>query len=287
MRTRGWTTAFRIGAAMIDRSPSIITPRRGIAVPGRDFDVSKIKREASYNSGGWNKRNYHLNFGVLPGGTSEIDPYIDFVVFHAPMTGANNAQVFTDVSQYNHSYSIINNGHLPGPSTQIANSVFGSGAYYSNNISWSVKTGFQIGAEYKFEGDFTWETWFRLDAAGDMYLWDWGQNNWPLIVNSSGLVKLYNGSFIVYGGDTPFVLGQWYWIQVIRTGANVVIGRDGSVYQTGTRAGTQFLSGVLIGNYNWIAPSANDGIVGGLQDMRMTNGIARPLSFPTALLPTV
>ncbi len=98
-------------------------------------------------------------------------------------------------------------------------------------------------------------------------------------------MELFQSSHIINTGSTPFSLSTWYFLQVVRDGANLVtVGRNGSSYVSGTRSGNlgKSTSIYTLGNFG----GATNSLPCYMQDFRVTAGVARALAVPTAAFPT-
>ncbi len=212
-------------------------------------------------------------------GAAPTDPDFASVSILLPLNGSNGGTSIPDVSTFAHSMSTDG-------TTNDAQYKWGGSSYLSNAVAQITCT---AGSEFSYTADFSIEVWVYFTAtSADQYLFDHGSNETVLIINpATGNVHLYHGASIINTGATPFSTGQWYFMQVVRSGSTITIGRDGSTYATATNSSTlgKSTGTFTVGSYAGGTASAY-GPVGHLQDFRITKGVARPIAVPTAAFPT-
>ena len=80
-------------------------------------------------------------------------------------------------------------------------------------------------------GNFTIETWVKFNSTARYYLMDTSLNGGSLIITpGTGYVEAYSGGPIINAGSTPFNLGQWYHIALVRSGSTFTVYRNGVSY---------------------------------------------------------
>jgi hypothetical protein len=178
----------------------------------------------------------------------------------------------------------------------------GTGDYLSlvNNIALDFKS-----------SDWTIEAWVYVSTRTLNYPSIISNNRGSFTTDSLSLTNSnsdnvsYNDKFTLAwgsGGFTSPSLGNayllvsnvtnsnntWYYLAVVRSGTSVKIYRDGSQVASATvSSGAVFnlgYNGTLIGGGNW--DGANSYFSGYIQDLRITKGVARTITTPTAAFPT-
>jgi hypothetical protein len=139
-------------------------------------------------------------------------------------------------------------------------------------------------------GDFTIEGWVYLSAISVAYgIISKGTATTGWSVNVTALNKLqFSYTASVLTGTTSLATGTWYYFAVVRSGSatgNLKIYLNGSVDATSGGAVTDNFNqtSILYVGADRIGTSALNGY---LQDVRMTKGVARTITTPTAAFPT-
>ena len=142
--------------------------------------------------------------------------------------------------------------------------------------------------------DFSIEMWIYATTSGTQrWLFDGriatpADGAYPAIYISSGNVLVYYVSAAArITGTTTISTGTWYFVQVIRTSGTT------KMYLNGTQEGSNYTDSTV-----YLNPGAARPIIGAatnlvqpftgyIQDLRVTNGYARPTTTPTAAFPTL
>jgi hypothetical protein len=126
-------------------------------------------------------------------------------------------------------------------------------------------------------GDFTVESWVYLTSisGADRYLFTTGNgvdNSLRLYLDSTGNVAVFTSNTLVLTSTNPLVVNTWTHVAVCRYNGTL------AVYINGVRNGTASYSTAINCNGNISVGSANNlsaSMIGYLDDMRVTKGIAR------------
>lgn len=216
------------------------------------------------------------------GGGGGGDPSFASVSALLHFNGSNGSTTFTDSGPGARTFTAFGNAQLStsGPKFGTASLLLdGSGDYLSSSAN----------AAYDFgTGDFTIEFWVNFTGTGTQYVMDYAAANTSVIAitPSSGAVWVYSqGSFAINAGSTTFATGTWYFIQLSRSGGTWTVFRDGSQYaqvtgQSSRTFGSSSLS-LLIGT----AGNGGSQLNAKLDEFRITKGVARSATFPTAAFP--
>jgi hypothetical protein len=144
-------------------------------------------------------------------------------------------------------------------------------------------------------GDFTWEGWVYFNTlASAQCLIGVGNSQDRTVLyfdSSTGLTyavarSAANQIVISQGSTSGWSTGIWYYFAVTRSGNNYTIYRNGTSIATGTSSYVQSdLSQPITAGYSdW--STSNLYFNGYLQDVRITKGVARTITTPTAAFPT-
>jgi hypothetical protein len=203
----------------------------------------------------------------------------------APVTAVNGTVLlanFTNAGIYNdsmqHSVSTVSGARVIALNAKYGTVITkfdGNGDYLTTPTT----------ARWNLPGDFTVEAWIYLNAAGVDYsiAGKWSASNYAWILQYMGAtgpyIRFYPGNSGALGTAMTFsitlVAGVWYLVAVTRVGSNVNCFVNGTqVGSTATNSNNlTSTSGVCAIGYN------PDGGVqyfnGYIQDLRITNGIAR------------
>lgn len=221
----------------------------------------------------------------------EGDPYFSSVVLLAPFSGADNSTSFTEYK---------NNLLTTTGTTKISTAVskFGSGSLLVGN-SPVVVSGSANNAEFAFAGAFTWElfAYFTSFTTAQTLLSksDTSQlsvtREFALTVNNSTTLSLYYGvrgsNQTVYNATVPAMpLNAWNHIAMTRDSSNLIKFFVNGVVSANTYTDSVPLSNTTntlkIGSFT----ETTNLITGRLEQVRLTNGVARNIVVPTAPYPT-
>lgn len=204
-------------------------------------------------------------FMLAPSRFENVDPFFSNVALLAPLNGANNSTIYNDYSQ----------NELP--ITRLVNSFISTSQSRFNGSSMSVDG--NLGGLYVQSnvliatGNWTFEAWiyptrtssynciFQNDAGGAeqlrLYVW-----NGALMVRHSGIDR-----FNIPGVN----INQWNHVALVRSGGVY------RAYLNGTRsAGSYSLAAATLNAFRIGADSFNNqGLLGFMQDVRITIGVAR------------
>jgi len=141
-------------------------------------------------------------------------------------------------------------------------------------------------------GDFTLECWIYATAASDSAIYEGrasgtGATGFTLTAFSSSVIRVFtNGTAIISSSGTTY-LNQWTYVAVVRASGTTTLYINGS--SVGTSAGMGNLTDttplVGAGRYTGLTTPSSF-FTGYIQDFRITKGIARTITTPTAAFPT-
>lgn len=236
-----------------------------------------------------NLRGVNVAGGMFAGDSTSSpssDPYFNSVTLLAQFQGTNESTLFVDSSQYNLSMSV--NSGTPIISTSQHTGTAVSSLYSSTATQSSISFDNSSGA-VNFTGDFTLEAYtYLLSVSGypTIIRANTGSGYMLLRANSGNYELDMNGTKIFAVGAATTNVGAWTHLAVCRTNSTVTL------YVNGVAAGTAAKSGTIGGTGGTACISWNAGNEwwnGYLQDVRVTNGVARYTSaftLPTTLFPT-
>jgi hypothetical protein len=140
-------------------------------------------------------------------------------------------------------------------------------------------------------GDFTIDGWFYLSAAGVAYgIVSKGAaaTGWSVNITSGNRIQFSYTAANLTGATTTLASGTWYYFAVVRSGSatgNLKIYINGSVEVTSSGAVTDNFNQTDI-LYVGASRTGTTALNGYIQDLRITKGIARTITTPTAAFPT-
>lgn len=217
----------------------------------------------------------------------QSDPFYNVVSLHLPMTGVNTATALTDFSPNPKPITAV--GNTTRSTTQYKWN--GSSLYFDGNgdyLSVPANTAWAFGT-----GDFTVEFWAyqtntdvwrisnRPEWTGQSGVW--GVNASP---TAFGLSEIVTGEPGVYAGGLSSVQNQWAHYAVTRSSGLVYLFRNG-VLLTSAVFATDF--NVSSNSLKIGTQAGSIGLQGYINDVRITNGVARytaSFTAPTVPLPT-
>lgn len=219
---------------------------------------------------------------IAAGTWPSADPYYSYVSLLLHCDGTNGSTTFTDNSQ--NALTVTASGATVTTTTPkygTGAALFTAGQYLS----------IASNALFAFTGDFTIEMWVRPDAiAQSMFIDRWAASNqeWILGMNSSGNPVFYWAPYATASpaitGSNTLSTGAYYFIQLVMRSGTATLYVDGS--SVGSRgsltASSNLGNNIRIGAYNG---GAGWDYAGCIDDVRVTNGIARTNNVPTAAFP--
>lgn len=210
------------------------------------------------------------------------DRYWDNVSILLHMNGSNGSTVFTDSSS--NALTVTANGNAQ---ISTAESKFGGASGYFNGTSDSLTfTDPALGA-----GDFTIEMWIKTNSSvqyAQLIGNETASAGYSLLINNNsatgGQVTLYiSGSLVVSTGTGDWSDDAWHHIALTRSGNSFAIYTDGSSNGTGSSsASMNGTSLCYVGRNNQNSPR---NLVSYMDDLRITKGVARTITVPTAAFP--
>lgn len=221
-----------------------------------------------------------INFAAAGGG----DPDFASVSLLLPMDGTDGSTSIPDLSNNGFTVSVGGNAQLDTAQSKWGGASLlldGSGDY----ISIPDNADFDFGT-----GDFTIEFWLRWNSLSNYQtIYDHGY------ISTGGLLiqtDYNNGRFMVYANGSVVLqessalgTGVWGFYQLIRSGTTMTLFRDG-VSRGSVSNSTNFGVAANLG----IGAQLSTGLYGfngWVQDFRVTKGIARSATVPTAAFPTL
>lgn len=210
------------------------------------------------------------------------DPYFANVSLLLHCDGSSGSTTFTDHSSAARTVLPQGNANI---NTTIAR--FGTGSCNLDGIGdyliVPASSAFDFGT-----ADFTIEFWVSFVGSSQQYIFDYSNVNTSVIsiTPSSGNVFVYSqGSFCINGGSTAFTTGIWYHIALVRSGGTWTIYRDGVLYQQATGQSSRTFGSSAYNLYCGIAGNGSLACQANLDDIRITKGVARTITLPTAPYP--
>ena len=215
-------------------------------------------------------------------GSTVGDVYFPNVKLLLPFDGSNGATSTTDSSNSTHSVTFAG-----GAQISTAESKFGGSSLYLNGDS-GTKLTISQSSDFDFgTGDFTIEFWIKTSLSNNdsqsRRVISFGDNNTnriQIFLSSDG-IDFYNISSVKVDGDIDVADGNWHHVAFTRSGTSLKGFVDGA--QSGSTAtnSTDFnnAAALTIGAY---ASTGLGRVVGYLEDLRITKGLARYTSAFTA-----
>ena len=215
-------------------------------------------------------------------GTTVGDVYFPKVKLLLPFDGSNAATTTNDESNSTHSVTFAG-----GAQISTAESKFGGSSLYLNGDS-GTKLTISQSSDFDFgTGDFTIEFWIKTSLSNNdsqsRRVISFGDNNATRIqifLSSDG-IDFYDISSVKVDGDIDVADGNWHHVAFTRSGTSLKGFVDG--VQSGSTAtnSTDYdnAAALTIGAY---ASTGLGRVVGYLEDLRSTKGLARYTSAFTA-----
>ena len=215
-------------------------------------------------------------------GTTVGDVYFPKVKLLLPFDGSNAATTTNDESNSTHSVTFAG-----GAQISTAESKFGGSSLYLNGES-VTKLSISQSSDFDFgTGDFTIEFWIKTSLSNNdsqsRRVISFGDNNATRIqifLSSDG-IDFYDISSVKVDGDIDVADGNWHHVAFTRSGTSLKGFVDG--VQSGSTAtnSTDYdnAAALTIGAY---ASTGLGRVVGYLEDLRITKGLARYTSAFTA-----
>lgn len=219
-------------------------------------------------------------YRFVPSGNT--DPYYSSVSALLHFDGTNGSTTFTDSGPLGLTFSANGNAQLSTSSPKFGTASLlldGNGDYASR----AANAAFDFGTS-----PFSIEFWVNFTGTGTQYCMDYATANTSIIAitPSSGVVWVYSqGSFCINAGATAFSTGTWYFIQLIRSGGTWTIYRDGVQYAQATGQSSRTFGSSSVALFIGIAGNMGMPLNGKIDDFRITKGVARAASLPTAAFP--
>lgn len=209
------------------------------------------------------------------GVTTVTDPYYSSVSLLLPMS-AN----FTD---YSPSPKTITNNNATISSAQY---IFPPASGNFNGSNASLVT--PISADFNFgTSDFTIEVWVNLSNLNVAALIDFRPNSIYLFIEANGVLSYGNTTFTINSGNNALSANIWTYIAVTRSTGTVKCYVNGSQVATGADSSNYSLDPSCFIGRRYISVASNFYyITGYLYDLRITKGVARTITTPTAPFPT-
>jgi hypothetical protein len=219
--------------------------------------------------------------GGLGGGGG--DPYFANVSLLLHGNGTNGSTTITDNSPSPKTVTAVGNARISTAQSKFGGSSIafdGNGDYLTTADS----------PDWDIAGDYTIEFWARMPSQSTagytlVYL---GTN---AFASSSGfLIGHYLSNLSVrLNGETfisttaPLLTNTWQHIAVVAQGASLLAYVDGVQVVSGSSATTSTSTSLIIGNGSDLDP--NRWFNGNIDDLRITKGIGRTITLPTAPFP--
>jgi hypothetical protein len=215
-------------------------------------------------------------------GTTVGDVHFPKVKLLLPFDGSNAATTTNDESNSTHSVTFAG-----GAQISTAESKFGGSSLYLNGDS-GTKLTISQSSDFDFgTGDFTIEFWIKTSLSNNdtqsRRVISFGANdaNRIQIFLSSAGIDFYDTSSVKVDGDIDVADGNWHHVAFARSGTSLKGFVDGA--QSGSTASNSTdydnAAALTIGAY---ASTGLGRVVGYLEDLRITKGLARYTSAFTA-----
>ncbi|WP_370601204.1 LamG-like jellyroll fold domain-containing protein [Pseudomonas nitroreducens] len=232
--------------------------------------------------------NIHQALLMSYGGGNNNDPFFNNIASLLHFDGTNGSTTITDVKGKTWSAA-------SGAQISTAVSKFGGASLSLNGTSAYVWTNahadFQMGA-----GDFTFEGFAYFTSSSSFRTFISNRSNFG---NNESFCFYYNAGNLIFeyssnGTSVTTYTVAWtpslntqYFIQAVRSGANLTIAVDGAAIGTVHNIGTTSLfasaQAITLGRLN--STSTGGEFSGYLDEWRITKGVARPIAVPTAAFP--
>lgn len=238
------------------------------------WDLRTVERERAANN--WPEQ-------------SSTDPDFASVSLLLHMDGSNGSTTFTDSSS--NSFTGTRYGSLAVSTTRSkfggASAAF-SGGTSQDALAFADNAAFDFGT-----ADFTLECWAYLNGTPSnvnalVAKYGIGGSEWIWWVNNSGKLVFYtDGGSVTSSASVP--TGQWTFLAATRQSGTVKVFIDGSEEASGTISNNFNGSATLsVGNYPAFGSFSHGygiAVDGYLDDVRITKGVARTITVPTAAFP--
>lgn len=213
------------------------------------------------------------------------DPYWANVSLLLHCDGADASTTFTDSSSYAHTVTANGDAQIDTAQSKFggASALFdGTGDY----LAIPDHTSFDLGT-----GDFSVEFWIYISAiTNNMIIIGqpgaaWGATDWGIITQySGGSHRLqFRDSGTYHNKSTYTISGSaWHFCSVIRSGTTLTINVDGVEDYSGTCSSSFTNANDIMVGGNTFGYNAFSGAI---DDMRLTKGVARGITPPTAAFP--
>jgi hypothetical protein len=214
----------------------------------------------------------------------DCDPYWDQVVLAMHMDGANNSTTFTD--EKGHTFTAVSDAQISTAQSQFG----GASALFDGNdyLTTPYSADFNIGTN-----DFTIEAWIYRTVAVDssraiLSSITSSSDSWNTRFNLSKDVSFDHLQFNVWSSDgtqyflrstSPLPAIEWVHVAVTRTSNTYRLYVDGVMVDEDSTIPSISLTntGILVG----MTYPGQPGFVGHIDDVRITNGVARTITVPT------
>lgn len=214
------------------------------------------------------------------GATWDSDPYFANVSLLLHCDGASGSTTFTDSSGSPKTVTAVGNAQISSTAK------FGSGSAVFDGsgdcLTIPTSSAFDFGS-----GDWTIEFWCKrngtqtyagmlsfLSATGTGLTIGWGGGDNNLRILWSSAEKM--------APSTPVSDGVWTHVALVRSGGTVTLYKDGTSIATQSISGALPYDGVGLAVGRLIANDAGYEFNGYLDDIRITKGVARTITVPTA-----
>jgi hypothetical protein len=277
----------REGSTPAPISPALLTG----AATGRASLVGTV-RVAGLLSGAATGRGA-LAGSITATSAPATDPYFANVSLLLPLDAADGSTIFTDFSPSPLTLTTAGNARIRTAWSKwggSAGNCDGTGDYATISSPSATLREWWNGGAYSIEA------WIRMDAVpaslgspfignmdpvSNVQWWAFGPND----VGTGGKLQFryWNGSSNSVVGTTTMTTGTDYFMQLIVSGTTIELWLDGALEATATVSGTPQSSA---SQPFTIGQTDNHGYHGYFDDVRITPGLARPTTVPTAPFPT-
>ena len=233
--------------------------------------------------------------GTATAAAAATDPDFANVSLLLPLNAADGSTTFTDFSPSPLTLTTAGNARI-----RTAWSKWGGSSGYCDGTGdyATISSPSATLREWWNGGAYSIEAWIRMDVVpaytnlgsplignmdpvSNVQWWSFGPNN-----DGSGgklIFRYWNGSVNQVTGTTILTTGVDYFIQLIVSGTTIELWLDGALEATATVSGTPQSSA---SQPLTIGQTYSNGYNGYFDDVRITPGVARPTTVPTAPFPT-
>jgi len=140
-------------------------------------------------------------------------------------------------------------------------------------------------------GNFTIECWIYVPSPSDSPIFETrsvglGTDGFTLTAFNSTTIRIFTSSALITGTVSNYS-SVWTYVAVVRSGATTTLYVNGTSVGTSTSLGNLTNSDLIVGGGRYATGATITASLNGyIQDLRITKGVARTITTPTAAFPT-